>query len=275
MLKLGVLMSVYCGDDPPLLERALESIVSQEGISPGQIRTYLGVDGPIPASLQVVIERYRPSFYKLIFFEHNRGLVHVLNDLIRVREDEEYFFRMDADDVSAPQRFSHQVTYMQTHPDVDILGTDMIEVNTTEGGERIVRFATCPRDARRSIARRVPVAHPTVCFRARVFDRVPQYPEVQLNEDIAMWFACLEAGLIFDNLHEPLYRFTIGPDFWRRRSVLKAWSECLAYTRGIWALDGLTWNYVFPILRLLVRLSPGSVQRLAYSSQFRLRRSIS
>lgn len=275
MEKLGVLMSVYRGDDPALLEQALHSILSQEMSEPAAIRIYFGVDGPIGDSLRAVVELYRTCIHKLLFFEHNRGLAHVLNDLIRAREDEAYFFRMDADDLSAPQRLESQMTYLRAHPEVDILGTDMIEVDVTGGGERIVRFALCPHDARRSIARRVPVGHPTVCFRARVFDRVPQYPEIRMNEDIAMWFVCMKQGLVFDNLHEPLYRFTIGPDFWQRRSTLKAWSECMVYLRGIWELEGLTWKYLFPLLRLLIRLSPGALQRAAYSSPLRPRSSSS
>jgi glycosyltransferase involved in cell wall biosynthesis len=267
--KLGVLMSIYHSDSPGLLERALQSILSQKFSSTVEIRIYLGVDGLVPNSLQAVIEQYKPYIHKSLFFENNRGLAHVLNDLIRAREDEEFFFRMDADDISEPHRLERQLAYMRAHPETDILGTDMLEVDLVSGSKRIVRFAANPEEARQNIARRVPVAHPTVCFRARVFDRIPQYPEIRLNEDIAMWFSCIKAGLVFDNLHEALYQFSIGPDFWKRRSASKAWAEFLIYIRGIWELEGLTWKYVFPFLRLLIRLAPMSLQRVAYTSSLR------
>lgn len=271
--KLGILMSVYHSDDPALLDRALESILLQEISAPSEIRIYLGVDGPIPDSLQVVINRYKPYIYKLLIFKSNRGLASVLNELIRVREDEEFFFRMDADDRSSPQRLDRQLAHMRMYPEVDILGTDMWEIDISTGQERTVRFGGSRDNARKSISRRVPVAHPTVCFRARVFQSVQEYPEIRFNEDVAMWFACLKAGMIFDNLHEPLYYFTIGDDFWRRRSVLKAWTECMIYVKGIWTLDGLTWKYIYPFIRLLIRLGPKHLQRAAYSSSLRLQKS--
>jgi len=262
-------MSVYHRDDPALLTSALKSILSQKMDTAIETRLYLGVDGFVPDLLRRAIEEYSKYIYKLFFFEDNRGLAHVLNDLIRAREDEEFFFRMDADDISEPHRLERQLAYMRAHPETDILGTDILEVDLASGNKRIVRFAANPEEARRNIARRVPVAHPTVCFRARVFDRVPQYPEIRLNEDIAMWFSCIKAGLVFDNLHEALYQFSIGPDFWKRRSVLKAWAEFLIYVRGIWHLDGLTWKYIFPFLRLLIRLAPMPLQQVAYASSIR------
>ena len=52
----------------------------------------------------------------------NQGLATRLNqcvDLARGR----YFARMDADDVSYPERLERQVNYLQEHPEIDLLGT--------------------------------------------------------------------------------------------------------------------------------------------------------
>jgi glycosyltransferase involved in cell wall biosynthesis len=270
LYKLGVLISIYRRDEPALFRRAITSILNQKLSTQVDLRIYLGVDGPIPDDLRAAIRLYQSDIYKLLWFEQNRGLACVLNDLISHREDEDFFFRMDPDDMSEPQRFELQLAFMLEHPNVDILGTDILEVDETSGTERVVRFAKSSRDAKRWISWRSPVAHPTVCFRARVFEKVHGYPPLRQCEDIAMWFECMKAGLVFDNLHKPLHRFKFGEDFWRRRSFLRPWAEFLIYTKGIWRLEGVTWKYVNPAARLFVRLAPLRFQRMLYSSSLRV-----
>lgn len=269
MYKLGVLVSVYHAEDPALFTCAMQSILTQRFSVLAEVRIYLGVDGAVPDALRTAIEELRPHIYRLFWFEKNRGLAPVINDLISARADEDFFFRMDTDDVSLPQRFDHQIHYMLSHPQVDILGTDMVEMDATSHTSRLVRYANSHEHARKLIAYRVPVAHPTVCFRASVFDRVPGYPLVHFNEDIAMWFACMKAGLHFDNLHEPLYEFRLDERFWRRRRFSKARSEFLVYVTGLWNLDGVTWKYVYPLARLIMRIAPLRLQKLGYSSRLR------
>ena len=84
-----------------------------------------------------------------------------------------------------------------------------------------------------------------------------------------MWFACLQAGFIFDNVAEPLYEFRISKQFWARRSLQKAWLEFSTYCAGLWALEGVSWKFCFPLLRLGLRLIPGPLQKLAYRSMWR------
>ncbi len=267
--RAGVLMSVHRAVEPSHLRRALDSVLHQRVPDHTEIRIYLGIDGAIPPALNQVVRDFEARIYKIIRFSENRGLGCVLTDLIQSREDEMFFFRMDADDVSYPQRFRRQIEYMRRHPDIDILGTDIMEVDWTSGRREIVHFADDHEDARRKIAWRVPVAHPTVCFRATVFDRVPCYPAARLNEDVGMWFTCLQSGLRFGNVPEPLYEFTITEQFWQRRGPRKAWHEFMARIRGLLALEGLDWRYILPAARLVLRLLPIRLQKLAYQSRLR------
>lgn len=268
MTDVGVLMALYGRDRPDLFERALISILDQV-LPPGYgMNIYLGIDGPLPPELEALVEEYRSSIHCISRSTVNLGLASTLNRLIAARRTEEFFFRMDADDVSLSGRFAAQLAYFDAKPDIDILGTAIRECRTGEE-RRIVRFAKDPEDARRRIDRRVPVAHPTVCLRRRVLDVVGDYPERRGNEDIAMWFKCLKAGFKFDNLPDPWLDFTITENFWKRRSMEKAFVEFLSYVEGIWSLNGLTWRYVFPIARMCLRLSPEWVSRRIYASRLR------
>jgi hypothetical protein len=269
MLTIGVLMSVYAEDAPDDFERAVFSILNQSVSSEAGIRLYLGVDGPVSPDMQRMIETFAPKIYHLQWFSENRGLVFVLNDLIHSRQDEAFFFRADSDDICIRTRFERQLSYMLENPAIDILGTDMLEVYDVTGERRRVHYASSPEEARQTIGMRVPVAHATVCIRARVFDLIKGYPTYRGNEDIAMWFACMKAGLRFDNIPEPLYECHVGGNFWKRRGVKKAWGELSIYIKGIWTLDGLSWRYLFPVARFMIRIAPSGLQRLLYRSRLR------
>jgi len=262
-------MAIYANDDATLLERALESVLTQSLPEDVEIRLYMGIDGPIDSELENVVQRFASRIFKISRSDINIGLAATLNRLISMRSDEAFFFRMDADDVSLPGRFSTQLEYFDSNPLIDILGTDIIEVQTETGTRRIVKFCQSPEDARRMIAKRVPVAHPSVCIRARVFDKLGGYPTRRGNEDIAMWFECMKSGFVFDNVPSPLLLFTVGPTFWMRRGYAKAFSEFACYLRGIRDLDGVTWRYVFPIARLALRLSPPALSKWMYGTGLR------
>ena len=262
-------MAIYGRDDPELFERAITSVLDQATPLDVEVRVYLGVDGPLPEALERVVRQFEPRLFAVSRSLVNMGLARTLNRLISLRGDETFFFRMDADDVSLPGRFLAQLTYLAEYPGIDILGTAIIEEQTESGERRVVAFARDPADARKCIAKRVPVAHPTVCLRARVLDTVGEYPAHRGNEDIAMWFECMKAGFTFDNLPTPFLLFTVGKDFWNRRSFDKAFSEFACYDRGIHSLEGWTWHYVYPAARLAVRLSPTAISKWFYGSRLR------
>lgn len=270
-LPIATLMCVYAGDSPEHFRAALQSIFDQR-LRPGvESRIYLGVDGPVSAALEQAILEQSDGLFVVLRSDVNRGLARTLNALIARLTDEEFVFRMDADDLSLPGRFQAQLDYLAAHPEIDILGTAITEVDATTGEERNVSFCVSPQDAARNIHRRVPVAHPTVCFRCGVLRAVRGYPVVGTNEDVALWFECLRLGFKFANLPQSLLRFRISGAFWKRRSCEKAYSELMCYFRGIYSLHGAcTPKYVYPVLRLLMRLAPTFVSKWAYRSSFRL-----
>lgn len=266
MMAIATIMAVYGGDDPQYFREAIQSIITQELDSDCESRIYLGVDGPIGEPLESVILENAGNLHRVVRSNSNRGLAATLNTLINSLEDEVFVFRMDADDVSLPTRYQMQIMYMEENQKIDILGTAITEFGPGISREREVRFARSSREALKYSHRRVPVAHPTVCFRRSVFDRVHSYPERGTNEDVAFWFACMRAGLTFDNLPYSLLRFRIGPGFWQRRGTRKAWLEFCCYVSGIRTMHGfMTLRYLYPLGRLVMRLAPSGLSKILYS----------
>lgn len=269
-LAVATLLPVYGRDRPDLFARALRSVLNQRLAPDVESRIYLGIDGPLPSELEQVIAGQASRIHRISRAATNLGLAPTLNRLIGELADESFVFRMDADDECLPDRFAKQLAYLGEHPEVAIVGTDIVEVDETHGVERRVSFARDADDAIRRLHRRVPVAHPTACFRRQVFELTGGYPTQHgSNEDVALWFSCARLGLKFGNVHEPLLRFTIGPGFWHRRSLDKAWAEAGVYFRGIRQLHGaMTWRYVYPLARLAVRIAPTSLVRRAYNTRW-------
>lgn len=261
---LAIIMSVYCRDEPEQLRASLESIVSQSVSGTHQVRLYLAIDGPVSPQIDNVISEYKPEIYRMFRLDENRGLAAALNVLIGSLEDEVFIFRMDADDISLSDRFEKQLAFMECNPDVDILGGAILEFSNTSPGTNLVQYPETDSKARRQIAYRSPVAHPTVCIRRRVFDIVGKYPEIGGNEDIALWFNCMKAGLVFANLPDPVLRFRISPEFWARRGFHKSKSELVCYLKGLNSIEGPTFRMAIPILRFLFRLTPEPIRKLGY-----------
>jgi glycosyltransferase involved in cell wall biosynthesis len=268
-IKIATLMAVYHGDNATALDVAIRSVAEQALSDNIESHLYLAVDGPVSPEIDQILLKHQNNIFCLLRLERNSGLAAALNALIRNLKDEVFIFRMDADDRSYPTRYQTQLNYLELHPDIDIVGTDIIEFVTKTLERRRVSFSTGPDDALKKLCWRVPVAHATVCLRRRVLDRIGGYPETGSNEDISLWFRCARAGFKFDNIHESLYEVSVAPNFWNRRGVKKAFSEFYCYTLGIWSLHGITWKYILPLLRFILRLSPQWFSRYIYGTGIR------
>lgn len=268
-MRIATLMSVYAGDSAEHFRLAAYSVMHQILDGGIEARLYLGVDGPLPAELESIVEELLPRLHLVSRSSTNQGLAATLNRLIDYLADESFVFRMDADDIAAATRYQTQINHLTTHTEIDILGTDIVEFDAVSGQRRQISFCHGPHDALARLHKRVPVAHPTVCFRRRVLDCM-RYPLTGTNEDLSLWFACAVAGFQFDNVHEPLLEFRITENFWRRRSLRKAVSELACYSRGISSLHGwCNWRQAYPATRFLLRIAPLPISKWAYGSAYR------
>ena len=81
-------------------------------------------DGSKDRTLSVA-KSFNDSRIKVISDGLNLKLPHRLNQIITISKGK-YFARMDGDDVSYPDRLQTQVEYLENHPNVDILGTQIL-----------------------------------------------------------------------------------------------------------------------------------------------------
>ena len=138
-MKFSVLMSVYHKEDPRFLKEAIDSVINQS-VKPAEI--VIMEDGPLTEGLYDVLDNFAQNhnIIKRYPLKRNVGLGLALRRGVELCEYE-WIARMDTDDISVPERFERQVSYIQAHPDVTLLGSNIEEYGEdmkTSTGARMV-----------------------------------------------------------------------------------------------------------------------------------------
>ncbi|MGD0751132.1 MAG: glycosyltransferase [Anaerolineales bacterium] len=127
---VSVILPVY--NSEKYLHEAVASILGQT-LTDFEL---IAIDDGSTDESATILESFQKNDPRVIFerYSQNRGVVAALNTGLALARGK-YIARMDADDVSLPERFEKQVAFLEKHPDIDILGTAMLLVN--ERGRKI------------------------------------------------------------------------------------------------------------------------------------------
>lgn len=266
--NIAVLLSIYKNDKVEFLRLSIDSILNQ---SYKNIILYIGVDGTIGEKLYKCLEQYeQEKRVNIVYFPENRGLAVVLNDLLILCKEAniEYIVRMDADDISVPNRLANQVNYLLLHPEVDVVGGHIEEIN--EQSERNGKSVTYPlthQECFKFFRYRDPLAHPAVMFRKSFFDKVQGYRnEYRKNQDTMLWFDGFMNGCIFANLDETVLLFRVTDDFYKnRRNGFKRAKKMLKDRFMINKALHYDWSaYLFSFLMFIMTLTPPFLKKFLY-----------
>lgn len=144
-----------------------------------------------------------------LLHESRIGIAHALNTGLNHAEGA-YIARMDADDLSHPERLAKQVAWLEAHPEVGVLGTRTAFSSTVEESRGMRSFVLW-QDAiitphEHYVKRFVdaPLAHPTVMFRRALVELHGGYDTGPLPEDHELWLRWMDAGVRFAKLPEEL-----------------------------------------------------------------------
>lgn len=216
--KYSVLMSVYKNDDPKFLKVALESIYEKQTVKPDEIVVVF--DGPLNDELYRILNEFKvgkESIVKYYQQETNQGLGEALKVGSRYCTGD-YIFRMDSDDISDSRRFEKQISYIEKHPEIDVLGTDIAEFN--DSLDEDMRVRSCPQkhsDIVKMGKRRNPMNHVTVCIKRTALEKCGGYKTLLLLEDYYLWLNMIVSGCKLENINESLVYVRVGNGFDSKR----------------------------------------------------------
>ncbi len=182
---VSVVMSVYNTKEEYLRE-AIESILTQTY----KTFEYIIIDDACEERTRRIIESYDDSRIKIFRNEKNIGLTASLN--IGIKEAMgKYIARMDADDVSYPQRLEQSVLYMERNPQIGLIGTYVKWGKRTE--KSYGKLNSSARKALFIINNAGPV-HPSAMIRKSFLDEysLTYNEEYKKAQDYELWIRCLE-----------------------------------------------------------------------------------
>ena len=161
----SVLMSVYAGDNPHCLVKAVESVIKQT-MAPKEV--IMVIDGPIGDELKNVIIKIKGqnSSVKVVYLPKNKGLGPALQEGLKECTTD-LIARMDSDDISVPDRFEKQLKIFQKEENVDILGGLIAEfIGSCDNVVGIRSVPETNEEIYHYMKNRCPLNHVTVMFRS-------------------------------------------------------------------------------------------------------------
>jgi glycosyltransferase involved in cell wall biosynthesis len=198
-----VLMSTY--NDASYLAESVESVLGQTF---GDFEFLIVDDGSTDGTRDVLGAVHDPRV-RVRRNAENLGLTRSLNLGLDAASGQ-FVARMDADDVCFPERLARQVEFLQSRPDVGIVGCSRELVD--ERG-RFVAHASAAEDDSRIRWKCLlgnPFAHPTVMLRRDVLDRnrLRYDKQYRTAQDYELWTRLL-AVTRGANLREPLLKYRL------------------------------------------------------------------
>ena len=133
------------------------------------------------------------------------GIAHALNTGLAHAEGG-YIARMDADDISHPERLAKQVAFLDVHPGIGVLGTRTTFASIMpehRGMRAFVDWQNAILSPNDHYVKRfvdAPLAHPTVMFRRELVEQYGGYDTGPLPEDHELWLRWMDAGVRFAKL---------------------------------------------------------------------------
>lgn len=151
--------------------------------------------------------------------------------------------RMDADDVSHPERFRTQLEFARVNPDIEV-----VSCRVAFGGDRVARAGYARYvdwinellshdEMALARFRESPLAHPSVLIRRAVFERYGGYRAGPFPEDYELWLRWFEAGVRFGKCPDELLVWNDSPGRLSRtdpRYALEAFYELKAAYLARW-----------------------------------------
>lgn len=201
---ISVIMSTY-KEDERLLRESIESILNQ---TYKDFEYIIILDYPDNDVHKSVIEEYALKDDRIHFYinEKNMGLTDSLNRGLSLCHGE-YIARMDADDISLPDRLERQMKYLEKNH-YDLIGgiTEMIN----ENGSLLYSIKSVPTDPKKinkALRYSQCIAHPTWLGRKEVFEKNAGYRHMPLCEDYDFTLRAVLNGFVISNLNEPVLKY--------------------------------------------------------------------
>lgn len=194
---ISVILPVYNGER--FIREAVESVLQQTFTD----FELIIIDDGSTDQTAAILETFDDPRIVSLKNERNEGLPTALNKGIHAARGE-WIARMDADDLSLPERFACQMEFLHEHPEVGVLGTAMLQMDAHGKGIAVVEQPATHDELCQKMLADTAMNHATVMMRRTLL--VDGYdPASEHAEDTELWSRLIFTTR-FANLPDVLYR---------------------------------------------------------------------
>lgn len=196
---ISIIMPVFNG--AKFLNDAIDSILNQTYTN----FEFIIVDDKSTDSSLKIIKSYSDNRIKVLQNKINSGVAFSLNKALKIAKGK-YIARMDADDISYPNRIEKQVKFLDQNPHTIAVGCQVkiIGDNNQITGTR--HYPIDPKTCHDYLMLTSPIQHPTLMARAEVYKNIGYTSEYKTAEDWDLYFKFLNYGQL-SNINQYLYSY--------------------------------------------------------------------
>lgn len=180
MPVVSVVMTIYKATE--YLHEAMESILNQT-FNKFEFIIIVEYSNEQEAAVKE-LEKYRDSRIVICKNEKNIGIANSLNfgfDIARGK----YIARMDDDDISYPNRLEEQVQFLEKHPEIAVVGSN---IQMFMGANNVYKQYSNPEVLKCICLFQTPLLHPTVMIRKSELNKHHlRYNPLYAAEDYELW----------------------------------------------------------------------------------------
>jgi glycosyltransferase involved in cell wall biosynthesis len=250
MPKVSVVMSVYNGEK--YLKESIDSILHQTFTD----FEFIIINDGSTDETGKILSNYNDSRIKIIEQE-NLGLTKSLNKGIKLSKGE-YIARMDADDISLPERFEKQIKFLDANPEFAAVGCWYYLIDEDGVIIKECKPSIKPYKIKKAFIYSSPIIHPSAMIRRKVLEEVNFYDEkFKYAQDRDLWFRILKSyklGIIPEFLFKFRYHsssVSLMEEIEQKKYYIKALEK--AIQNGVYS----RWYYIYILYTLLsVHLPP-------------------
>lgn len=201
---ISVLMCIY-NEKQIWVKDAISSILNQ---TYQDFEIIIIVDNPnLPKELKlyldcIVVNDLRIKIY---FNEINLGLAMSLNKGLKYASGK-YIARMDADDISMPERFQREIEYLEK------TGKDLVScqrINIFEDGTEMDVVMHLSDNPNKELPYSNFIVHPGVMVRTKVIKALHGYRNFYMSQDYDLWLRMIASGYDIGVLEDVLLKYRV------------------------------------------------------------------
>lgn len=258
-IEISVLMGVYNQKDRIALEQAVDSILQQTFYN---FEFLIYDDGSCREEMLFLKElAKKDNRIRLLKGEVNQGLAYALNECLKEAKGI-YIARMDADDMSDPERLKAQKEFLDKHTECAFVGLNakLFDEQGIWGIRNMVKQPSAKEFLKYS-----PYIHPSVMFRKTVLDEIKGYKvskDTLRCEDYELFMRLYCMGHYGYNLQELLFSYRENRNWYDKRTLQQRMAEMKIRYQGFKAMGILNWKtFIYVIKPVIMSLIPKLIRR--------------